>query len=129
MSPTTDEPHSVETAKGPRSKTERLADLMAPSLARRALQTGIFTFVFAMLTVISYATRSSLTDSPWDELRSAVKLIFPLYLIAAVIGIVLGVAVAFGAAEPKHRQRGLWAAVLASLSMIVAVVGAAWFGA
>ena len=102
---------------------------MAPSLARRALQTGIFTFVFAMLTVVLYVARRCLTGSPFDEIRSAVKLIFPLYLIAAVVGVVLGVAVAFGAAEPKHRRRGLWAAVLASLSMIVAVVGSAWFGA
>lgn len=128
MSPTTDQHHTAKAAKKPPRKGGRLADLMAPSLARRAFQTGVFTFFFAGLTVVLYATRNNLFGGFWDDLRRVIQFTFPLYLIAAVIGVVLGIVVAWGAAEPSHRRRGLWAAVLASLSMIVAVVGSAWFG-
>lgn len=93
---------------------------MAEWIAKAALGSGLFSALFVAATLFLYGMRERLTSDAWVDVRQAVELFFPVYLLATLTAIFLGLVVVRG---PSHRRRGVLAVALGTGSMIAVVVG------
>lgn len=106
----------------PRSRLREVERLVS----RWALRVSVAALLFVAVVLFLRATSQSLAGQPWRTLRGVAAWLVPVYLLLTLSGVTIGLYSAWGATTTGVRKRGIGAAIVAMLSIVVLLLGNAW---